>query len=219
MAKLVGALPDEVVMMNTLTANIHFMMSAMYKPTSERYKILIEKKAFPSDTHAMKSQLIHHGYSVETGLLELGPREGEETLRLEDIENMISKEGSSIAVIHFSGIQYYTGQFFNMKKITEFGHAQGCIVGFDLAHAVGNVPLELHDWGIDFATWCSYKYLNCGPGSIGGCFLHNKHTSTTVSTSTSTANATTVTSASSNNSSSSDQVIRLVYNTLNDIFL
>lgn len=191
-AKLVGASPEEVVMMNTLTSNIHFMMSAMYKPTPQKYKILIEKKAFPSDTHAMKSQLLHHGYSVESGLIEVAPRDGEETLHMDDIEQIISTEGDSIAVIHFSGIQYYTGQFFNMKKITSLGHQYGCIVGFDLAHAVGNVPMQLHEWEVDFATWCSYKYLNCGPGSIGGCFLHNKHTHTTGSSDSSAA-VTTVT--------------------------
>jgi kynureninase len=177
MARVVGALPSEVAMMNTLTANIHFMFASFYRPTPTRHKILIEKKAFPSDVHAVVSQILLHQFSPSDSLIELSPREGEETLRLEDIAAVIRVEGPSIAVIHFSGIQYYTGQLFNMAEITRLGHEQGCIVGFDLAHAAGNVVLQLHDWNVDFATWCSYKYLNSGPGGVGGCFVHSQHTS------------------------------------------
>jgi kynureninase len=163
------------------------MMSAFYQPTPTRNKILIEKKAFPSDIHAMKSQLLHHNFDPSTHLIELGPREGEETLRQEDIEALIVREGDSIAVIQLSGVQYYTGQLFDIEQITALGHRKGCIVGWDLAHAVGNVPLKLHDWNVDFACWCSYKYLNCGPGSIGGCFVHSNHTSSSTSSTSSSS--------------------------------
>jgi kynureninase len=176
MARLVGARPAEVVVMNSLTANLHFMMSSFYKPTAERFKIITEKKAFPSDTHAVVSQLLMHGLDPKTALVEVGPRDGEDTLREEDILQVIREHGSETALIMFCGLHYYTGQFFDMAKIAEVGHEQGCLVGFDLAHAVGNVPLQLHDWDADFACWCSYKYLNCGPGSIGGCFVHERHT-------------------------------------------
>lgn len=176
MAKIVGANPSEVVMMNTLTANIHFMMAAFYRPTQARHKILIEKRAFPSDIQATVSQIMHHGFDPATSLLEVAPRAGEELLRIEDIEEVIQREGNQIALIHLSGLQYYTGQVFDIPRITAAGHAQGCMVGFDLAHSAGNVLLRLHEWNVDFATWCSYKYLNCGPGSIGGCFVHSKHT-------------------------------------------
>ena len=182
MAAIVGAQSNEVVMMNSLTSNIHFMMAAFYHPTPTRHKILIEKKSFPSDIQAMMSQITHHNYDPSISLLEIGPREGEETLRTEDILAYIQQYGHEIAIIHLSGIQYYTGQFFDISAITTKGHNSGCIVGFDLAHAVGNVPLHLHDWGVDFACWCSYKYLNCGPGSIGGCFVHAKHTRTVITT-------------------------------------
>lgn len=174
-ARLVGAKPNEVVIMNSLTANLHFMMSSFYKPTPDRFKIITEKKAFPSDTHAVVSQIVNHGFDPATALVEVGPREGEETLRDEDILAVIREHGSTTALVMFSGIQYYTGQFFDLQAIVEVGHAQGCIVGFDLAHAVGNVPLQLHEWDADFACWCTYKYLNCGPGSIGGCFVHERH--------------------------------------------
>lgn len=176
-AKLVGAEPSEVVVMNTLTANLHFMMSSFYRPTAAKFKILTEKKAFPSDTHAVYSQIRMHGYDPATALIEVAPREGEDTLRMEDILEAIHKDGDEIALVLFSGIQYYTGQFFDIAAITSAGHAHGCIVGIDLAHAVGNVPLKLHEWGPDFACWCTYKYLNSGPGCIGGCFVHNRHDS------------------------------------------
>jgi kynureninase len=174
-ARLVGAKNAEVVMMNSLTANLHFMMVSFYRPTSTRYKILIEKKSFPSDVHAVVSQILHHNLDPNSALLEIAPREGEATLRVEDIEALIAQEGDSIALVLFSGVQYYTGQFFPLDRIAAAAKAKGCMVGFDLAHAVGNVPLRLHDWGCDFACWCSYKYMNCGPGSIGGCFVHERH--------------------------------------------
>jgi kynureninase len=175
LARLVGALPSEVVMMNSLTVNLHLMMVAFYRPTETRHKILIEKKAFPSDIHAVVSQIIHHNFDPSTSLVEVGPRDGESTIRIEDIEAVISEQGESIALVLFSGVQYYTGQLFPMDRISAAAKAKGCNVGFDLAHAVGNVPLRLHDWGCDFACWCSYKYLNCGPGSIAGCFVHERH--------------------------------------------
>lgn len=175
MAKVVGAKEIEVVVMNSLTVNLHLMMVSFYRPTATRYKILIEKKAFPSDYHAVISQLQYHGYTPEDALIEVAPREGEEILYEEDIEAIIRAEGPSIALILFTGIQYYTGQFFDIQAITKLGHEQGCTVGFDLAHAVGNVPLQLHDWNLDFACWCMYKYMNCGPGALAGCFVHERH--------------------------------------------
>jgi len=175
MAKLVGANKSEVVIMNSLTCNLHLMMVSFYKPTVTRYKILIEKKAFPSDTHAVLSQIVHHNLDPSLALLEMSPREGEICLRIEDIEDVIKREGQSIALVLFCGIQYYTGQLFDMKRITNAAKSEGCMIGFDLAHAVGNVPVNLHETGCDFACWCTYKYMNCGPGSIGGCFVHERH--------------------------------------------
>jgi kynureninase len=174
MSKLVGAKQSEVVVMNSLTVNLHLMMSAFYRPTATRNKILIEKKAFPSDYHAVVSQIQLHGFDPKEALIEVAPRDGEVTLHQEDIEAVIAANGDSIALVLFSGIQYYTGQLFDIEKISAVAHAHGCMVGIDLAHAVGNVPLQLHDWGVDFACWCSYKYMNCGPGSIGGCFVHER---------------------------------------------
>lgn len=175
MATLVGALPKETVVMNSLTTNLHLMMASFYVPQGTRNKILIEKKAFPSDVHAVTSQILHHRLNPADCLLEIAPRGGETTLREEDVMEMIEKEGDNIALVLLSGVQYYTGQFFNIADITTRAHAKGCLVGWDLAHAVGNVPLQLHDWDVDFACWCTYKYMNCGPGSIGGCFVHEKH--------------------------------------------
>lgn len=176
LAPIVGAKDNtEVAIMNTLTGNLHSMMCAFYKPTQSRYKILFEDKAFPSDTYAFQSQAQLHGYSKTDALIPLEPRNGENTLRLEDILSIIEKEGDSIALILFSGIQYYTGQLFDIEKITTAGQDKGCVVGWDLAHAVGNVPLKLHDWNVDFAVFCTYKYLNAGPGSIGGIFVHSQH--------------------------------------------
>lgn len=173
MAKVVGAKPIEVVVMNTLSVNLHLLMASFYRPTKDRYKILIESDAFPSDRYAVESQLKFHGYA--DGLLELKPREGEVLVRHEDIEAMIKTEGESIALILIGCPNYYTGQVFDMKRIAALGHAKGCKVGFDLAHGAGNLNLKLHDSGIDFATWCTYKYLNAGPGSVGGCFVHERH--------------------------------------------
>ncbi len=174
-AGVVGATPSEVVMMNGLTVNLHLMMVSFYRPTPERHKILIEGNCFPSDRYAVESQIRYHGFDPKTALLELKPREGEATLRMDDVETFIEKEGSGIALILIGGVHYYTGQFYDLARITKAGHKRGCVVGFDLAHAAGNVPLELHDWDVDFACWCSYKYLNSGPGAIAGCFVHERH--------------------------------------------
>jgi len=177
LARLVGALPIEVVAMNSLTVNLHLMMVSFYRPTPQRRKIAIEASAFPSDRYAVDSQIRFHGFDPADSLVELRPRDGEAALRTEDIERLIEREGKSIALILIGGVNYYTGQFFDLERIARAGHAQGCIVGFDLAHAAGNVPLQLHDWDADFACWCSYKYLNSGPGSVAGCFVHERHAS------------------------------------------
>ncbi|XP_042310054.1 kynureninase isoform X3 [Sceloporus undulatus] len=175
MADIVGAHKDEIALMNGLTVNLHLLMLSFFKPTSDRYKILLEAKAFPSDHYAVESQLQYHGLDKETSMLMIEPRKGEETLRTEDILAVIEKEGDSIAVILFSGVQYYTGQLFDIPRITKAGQAKGCFVGFDLAHAVGNVELHLHEWEVDFACWCSYKYLNSGAGGLAGAYIHKKH--------------------------------------------
>ncbi|MEZ4976025.1 MAG: kynureninase [Flavobacteriaceae bacterium] len=175
MAKIVGAKPLEVVVMNSLTANLHFMMVSFYKPTAKRYKILIESDAFPSDKYAVESQLRHHGFDDKEGLLLWKPRTGEELLRYEDLENILKAHGNEIALIMIGNTNYYTGQFFNMKRISQLGHQYGCMVGFDCAHGAGNVNLQLHDSEADFAIWCSYKYLNSGPGSLSGVFVHERH--------------------------------------------
>ncbi|MEO0900301.1 MAG: kynureninase [Bacteroidota bacterium] len=175
MARVVGAKPMEVVVMNTLSVNLHLMMVSFYRPTPQRKKILIEYDAFPSDKFAVASQVRYHGYDPALNVIELKAREGETLLRIEDIEEVIEREGEQIALILLGNTNYYTGQFFDMKRIAERGHAKGCIVGFDCAHGAGNVELNLHDSGVDFAMWCSYKYLNSGPGSLGGCFVHERH--------------------------------------------
>ncbi|MDB4505653.1 MAG: kynureninase [Saprospiraceae bacterium] len=175
MANLVGAKPVEVVVMNTLSVNLHLMMVSFYQPTKKRSKILIEFDAFPSDKYAVESQIKFHGFDPKECLIELKAREGEELIRMEDIEKVIEEQGAEIALIMIGNTNYYTGQFFDMKKITELGHAKGCKVGFDCAHGAGNVELNLHDSGADFAVWCSYKYINSGPGSLGGCFVHERH--------------------------------------------
>jgi kynureninase len=174
LARIVGAKPEEVVVMNNLTSNLHFMMVSFYQPTAKRYKILMEGGAFPSDQYAVESQVKYHGYGEEA-IVEVFPREGEHTLRTEDILAAIEQHQDELALVLFAGLQYYTGQVFNMEAITAAGKAAGAKVGFDLAHAAGNVPLQLHDWGVDFAVWCSYKYLNSGPGSNGGVFVHERY--------------------------------------------
>ncbi|KAK2466992.1 hypothetical protein APHAL10511_001250 [Amanita phalloides] len=174
LAEIIGAKESEVACMGTLTANLHLMMESFYKPTPQKFKILCEARAFPSDQYAFASQALAHGFDPAAAILEVSPREGEFTLREEDILDVINKEGKSIAIVIFSGVQYYTGQCFPMKSITQAATAQGCVCGWDLAHAVGNVPVSLHDWGADFAVWCSYKYLNSGPGGIAGIFVHEK---------------------------------------------
>ncbi|KAJ1188968.1 hypothetical protein NDU88_005723 [Pleurodeles waltl] len=178
MADLVGAQKEEVALMNGLTVNLHLLLLSFYRPTASRHKILLEAKAFPSDHYTVESQIQLRGFDVAKSMLLVHPRKGEETLRTEDILSIIEKEGDSIAVILFSGVQYYTGQYFNIPKITEAGQRKGCFVGFDLAHAVGNVELCLHHWGVDFACWCSYKYLNSGAGGLAGAFIHEKHSQT-----------------------------------------
>lgn len=197
LARIVGAKPSEVVAMNSLTVNLHLLMVSFYRPTPTRYKIMIEKGAFPSDRYAVESQIKvwSTGFSRLTqkeppeggtpnmppeggtpnALIELTPREGETCLRTDDILESIEREGDSVALILLGGVNYYTGQAFDMRAITEAGHKKGCVVGFDLAHAAGNIELKLHDWDADFAAWCSYKYLNAGPGGIAGIFVHERH--------------------------------------------
>lgn len=179
MAKIVGALPKETVMMNQLTVNLHLLMVSFYRPTKSRYKILCEAKAFPSDQYALQSQLNFHGYTTDEALIEIEPREGEYHIRHEDIYDAIEKNKDSLALIMIGGVNYFSGQVFDMKAITEAGHKVGAIVGFDLAHGAGNIHLELHNWGVDFAAWCSYKYINSGPGSVAGAFVHERHLNNT----------------------------------------
>lgn len=174
-ARLVGALPHEVVMMNSLTVNLHLMMVSFYRPTPSRYKILIESPAFPSDGYAVRTQLQHHGIDPAYGLIELGPRAGAETISLEDYESVLDEQGDSIALVLWGGVNYYTGQVFDIGEMARLARARGCIFAADLAHAVGNVPLRMHDWDVDFAAWCTYKYLNSGPGAVAGCFVHERH--------------------------------------------
>ena len=175
MASIVGAKPIEVVVMNTLTANLHFMMVSFYKPTKTRYKILIEADAFPSDKYAVESQLRHHGYDDKEGVVLWKAPKGEELTNYDDLERIFQTKGHEIALVMIGGVNYYTGQYFDLKRITELGHKYGCMVGFDCAHGAGNVELNLHDSGADFAVWCTYKYLNAGPGSLAGCFVHERH--------------------------------------------
>lgn len=175
LSELAGALPLEVVAMNSLTVNLHLMLTSFYRPTDTRFKILIERGAFPSDRYAVSACLQLHGRDPSEALLEIAPRTGEPLIREEDLLARIAAEGASIATVLLPGVQYLTGQVFDLQAITAAAQAQGCTVGFDLAHAMGNVPLRLHEWNVDFAVWCGYKYLNAGPGAIGGCFVHERH--------------------------------------------
>lgn len=175
MAKIVGAKPSEVVVMNTLTTNLHLMMVSFYQPTKTKFKIVVESDAFPSDKYAVESQLKHHNINPDEGLILWKPRAGEELCRFEDLELILKDHGDEIALLMIGSTNYYTGQSFPLKKITELGHKYNCMVGFDLAHGAGNIQPNLHDTGADFAVWCTYKYLNGGPGSLGGCFVHERH--------------------------------------------
>ncbi len=175
MSEIVGAQPDEVVVMNTLTVNLHLMMVSFYRPAPGRRKLLIEKPAFPSDRYAAVSQIRFHGLDPGDALIEIAPRDGEQTIRDEDLYELIEREGDSIALVMLPGVQYYSGQLFDISAVTALARHRGCAVGWDLAHAVGNVPLNLHDADTDFAVWCNYKYMNGGPGAIGGCFVHSRH--------------------------------------------
>jgi kynureninase len=175
LASLTGAKMEEITVMNSLTVNIHLLFVSFYKPTSKRYKILMEGGAFPSDQYAVESQIIFHGFEPSDAIIELFPREGEFTLRTEDILSAIEQNANELALVLFGGVNYYTGQLFDMEAIAGAAHIAGAYAGFDLAHAAGNVPLKLHDWNADFACWCSYKYMNSGPGGISGIFIHEKH--------------------------------------------
>ncbi len=175
LSAVVGALPSEVTVMNTLTVNLHLMMVSFYRPTPKKFKILCEAKAFPSDQYMLQSQVSFHGYKPEDAIVEIQRREGEHNIRLEDVLAKIDEVGDELALILIGGVNYYTGQVFDIKTITEAGHRAGAYVGWDLAHAAGNIKLQLHDWNVDFAAWCSYKYMNSGPGNVSGCFIHQMH--------------------------------------------
>jgi len=174
-ARLVGAQAREVICMNSLTVNLHLMMATFYRPTKSRFKILMEEPAFPSDTYAIKTQITHHGLDPKDTLILARPRKGEFAIRQEDIEAALEKYGQQIAIVMIGGINFFSGQLFDVERITSLAQKRGCVVGFDLAHAIGNVPLALHDWNVDFAVWCSYKYLNAGPGAVAGAFVHERH--------------------------------------------
>ncbi|HEY3858121.1 MAG TPA: kynureninase [Gammaproteobacteria bacterium] len=174
-ARLVGAKPVEVVSMNSLTVNLHLMMTSFYRPTQGRHKLLIERGAFPSDRYAVEAQVRLHGFDPDESLVELTAKGGDPFIPTEEIEALLAAEGKEIALVLLPGVQYYSGQAFDLRRITAAGHKAGCRVGFDLAHAVGNLPLQLHDSGADFAVWCNYKYMNAGPGAVAGCFVHERH--------------------------------------------
>ncbi len=178
-ARLVGAKPLEVICMNSLTVNLHLMMATFYRPTKSRFKILMEDPAFPSDTYAIKTQIAHHGLDPKDALILARPRKGEFTIGTEDIVDLINKHADQLAVVVFGGINFFTGQLFDIEKITAAAQNRGVVAGFDLAHAIGNAPLSLHDWNVDFAVWCSYKYLNAGPGAVAGAFVHERHATNT----------------------------------------
>lgn len=174
-SKLIGAKPSEAVVMNSLTGNLHLLLVSFYRPTKKKFKVLVEGNIFPSDYYALESQIQFHGFNPRNAIIELNPRKGEKTLRTEDVLSVIEKNKNELALILIGAVNYYTGQFFDLEKITKKGHSVGTIVGFDLAHAIGNVPMKMHNWRVDFAVWCSYKYLNSGPGAPGGLFIHEKY--------------------------------------------
>ena len=178
-ARLVGAKPLEVICMNSLTVNLHLMMATFYRPTKSRFKILMEEPAFPSDTYAVKTQIAHHGLNPNDALILARPRKGEFTIQTEDIVDLLEKHADQLAVVMFPGVNFFTGQLFDIKTITAAAQTAGIVVGFDLAHAVGNAPLKLHNWNVDFAVWCSYKYLNAGPGAVAGAFVNERHATNT----------------------------------------
>ena len=175
LGKIVGAKPSEITVMNTLTVNLHLLMVSFYRPSPKRFKIICEEKAFPSDQYMFQSQVHFHGFKTEDAIVELKRRDGEHNLRLEDVLAKIEEVGDELALVMIGGVNYYTGQVFDIKTITAAGHKVGAMVGWDLAHAAGNIELNLHDWKVDFASWCSYKYMNSGPGNASGCFIHEKH--------------------------------------------
>ena len=179
LSKIMGCLPSEVTVMNTLTVNLHLLMVSFYRPTTKRFKIICEEKAFPSDQYMFQSQIDFHAktgnFNPQDALVEVKPRQGEHLIRLEDILSKIAEVGDQLALVLFGGVNYYTGQVFDMQAIAKAGHQVGAVVGFDLAHAAGNIAMQLHDWNVDFASWCSYKYMNSGPGNASGCFIHEKH--------------------------------------------
>lgn len=174
-ARLVGARPGEVVMMNSLTVNLHLMMATFYRPTRRRYKILMDWPAFPSDIYAARSQTGMHRFDPNDAIIYVKPRDGEHSIRPRDIESILEDHGDMIALVLLSGVNFFTGQFYDVGRLAETARREGCVVGLDLAHAAGNVSLSLHDWGVDFAVWCSYKYVNSGPGAVAGCFVHERH--------------------------------------------
>src|SRR5216684_4623532 len=178
-ARLVGAKPVEVICMNSLTVNLHLMMATFYQPTKSRFKILMEDPAFPSDTYAIKTQIVHHGLDPKDALVLARPRKGEFTVRTEEIVDLIEKNADQLAVVMFGAVNFFTGQLFDIPTITNSAYEPCITVGVDLAHAIGNVPLSLHDWHVDFAVWCSYKYLNAGPGAVAGAYIHNRHATNT----------------------------------------
>jgi len=175
LAKIVGAKKEEVVAMNNLTVNLHLLMLSFYRPQKGRYKILMEAGAFPSDQYAVETQVKMHGHKSEDAIIEIAPRHGTHIIEEDDIIDAINKAGDSLALVMLGGVNYYTGQYFDLKRIAHAAHSVGAFAGFDLAHAIGNIPMELHDWAVDFACWCSYKYLNSGPGGVGGAYIHERH--------------------------------------------
>ena len=178
-ARLIGAKPVEVICMNSLTVNLHLMMATFYRPTKSRFKILMEDPAFPSDTYAIKTQIVHHGLDPKDALILASPRKGEFTVRTDDIVDLIKQNADQLAVVVIAGVNFFTGQLFDIPTITKAAQKHGITIGVDLAHAIGNVPLSLHDWNVDFAVWCSYKYLNAGPGAVAGAYVHERHATNT----------------------------------------